>query len=348
MFIHHILWFKSLIHLKEACAHGSRWARKEETPLSKTAEKQPNCFVLLSLWGFYTQKHGGRGFQRGETKLHLRGIERSQIQPFCWYTLGSQAQALHTMQHPQPSCVDQLGPPFVGYFLYSPHPSRHKGPLQVALSLCESYQLQTANGVLQCWEVVDSICLVPFFKFFFFWCQKSRASRIAIQTPCGFTNICCWQGTYPKLWENMKQEVACCEQFTAVGYNIDSQENGFILRNEDFVFSFKVHRCLWGAFTVKCYRCLPSANGEFLETICVTFLLKSVCRLSWLRLVLTCNRAECTAVEGAVCSLCCVSCCGNGGELHLYTWLPLSEGEMKGSPRGKHKDRRIGKRLRGA
>lgn len=42
----------------------------------------------------------------------------------------------------------------------------------------------------------------------------------------------------------MKQEVACCEQFTAVGYNIDSQENGFILRNEDFVFSFKVHRCL--------------------------------------------------------------------------------------------------------
>lgn len=256
MFIHHILWFKSLIHLKEACAHGSRWARKEETPLSKTAEKQPNCFVLLSLWGFYTQKHGGRGFQRGETKLHLRGIERSQIQPFCWYTLGSQAQALHTMQHPQPSCVDQLGPPFVGYFLYSPHPSRHKGPLQVALSLCESYQLQTANGVLQCWEVVDSICLVPFFKFFF-WCQKSRASRIAIQTPCGFTNICCWQGTYPKLWENIKQEVACCEQSTAVGYNTDSQENGFILRNEDFVFSFKVHRCLWGAFTVKCYRCFP-------------------------------------------------------------------------------------------
>lgn len=165
MFIHHILWFKSPIHLKEACAHGSRWARKEETPLSKTAEKQPNCFVLLSLWGFYTQKHGGRGFQHGETKLHLRGIERSQIQPFCWYTLGSQAQALHTMQHPQPSCVDQLGPPFVGYFLYSPHPSRHKGPLQVALSLCESYQLQTANGVLQwCWEVVDSICLAPFFK----------------------------------------------------------------------------------------------------------------------------------------------------------------------------------------
>lgn len=25
-----------------------------------------------------------------------------------------------------------------------------------------------------------------------------------------------------KLWRNMKQEVACCEQFTAVGYNIDS------------------------------------------------------------------------------------------------------------------------------
>lgn len=36
----------------------------------------------------------------------------------------------------------------------------------------------------------------------------------------------------------MKQEVACCEQSTAVGYNIDSQENGFIFRNEDFPLKY--------------------------------------------------------------------------------------------------------------
>lgn len=38
------------------------------------------------------------------------------------------------MRHPQPSWwarVDELSPPLVRCFLYSPHPSRHKGPPQV-------------------------------------------------------------------------------------------------------------------------------------------------------------------------------------------------------------------------
>lgn len=192
MFIHHILWFKSLIHLKETCAHGSRWARKEETPLSKTAEKQPNCFVLLSLWGFYTQKHGGRGFQHGETKLHLRGIERSQIQPFCWDTLGSQAQALHTMQHPQPSCVDQLGPPFVGYFLYSHILPATKVPCRSHYPFANPISCKPQMGY--CSDVGKWLIQFVWFHFFtsFFGVKKAGRAGYAIQTPCGFTNICCW------------------------------------------------------------------------------------------------------------------------------------------------------------
>lgn len=70
----------------------------------------------------------------------------------------------------------------------------------------------------------------------------------------------------------------------------------------------------------------------------VIYLLKSVLRS---RHNVTCNRAECMAMQPSVCSLCCVFCCGGTVELRLYTWLPLSEGEMKGSPRGTHKDGRI-------
>lgn len=62
MFIRYSLWFKRLIHLKETYAHGSRWARKEETPLSKNFLQQPNYFSPLSLSVFNIDRIGGRGF----------------------------------------------------------------------------------------------------------------------------------------------------------------------------------------------------------------------------------------------------------------------------------------------
>lgn len=115
LFIHYSLWFKWFIHLKETYAHGSRWARKEETPLSKNPIQQPNYFSLLSLSVFYIERNGGRRFNMIKPNCIWEKI-KTQIQPFHCYRLGSESQTQQTIRHFQPSqwahSVDQHSPSF--------------------------------------------------------------------------------------------------------------------------------------------------------------------------------------------------------------------------------------------
>lgn len=52
---------------------------------------------------------------------------------------------------------------------------------------------------------------------------------------------------------------------------------------------------------------------------------------------LTCNRAECAAVEACVCSLCCVSCCGNGASCIFTHGFPSVKAKWRGALRANTK-----------
>lgn len=233
MFIHYSLWFKRLIHLKETYAHGTRWARKEETLLSKNSFQQPNYSSLLSLSVFYIERNGGRGFNMvkpnsiwGEKKDPNTAILLLQT----WLTVIDSANY-------ETSSVFIVGPVLISsvlllcaFFLYVPHPLHRKSPLQVSIILCESYQFQNTHRVLRrCLEVVDSICL-------FLW-QIMRAGY-AIQTSTWIHKHLLLMEKIPKRLTEYGEKVTWCEQFTAVSYNADFQENGCILRN-------KKHSCLF-------------------------------------------------------------------------------------------------------
>lgn len=155
MFIHYSLWFKWIIHLKETYAHGSRWARKEETPLSKNPIQEPNYFSLLSLSVFYIERNGGRSFSMVKPNSIWEKI-KAQIQLFYSYRLGSESQT-------QPSqwthSVDQHNSSFCVLSSLWPT-SSPKVPCRSLLSLANPISSKNTHRALQRGlDVVDSICL---------------------------------------------------------------------------------------------------------------------------------------------------------------------------------------------
>lgn len=121
--------------------------------------------------------------------------------------------------------------------------------------------------------------------------------------------------------------------YTGVHYSSLSRKNDIVVSLRTFCWGKKTTK----KNKIRVARLLSDRMNPLKRVIS---LLKSVL---WSWHSLTCNRAERKAMQPGVCSLCCVFCCEGTVELCLYTWFPLSEGEMKGSPWGTHKDGKIWK-----
>lgn len=174
---------------------------------------------------FYTERNGGRGFNRVKPNS-IRGEKGRQ--PFCCEWFGTQSQMLQTMRHPQ---VFRGGPVLISpvlllcaRFFMSHILSVTKVPCRSLIFPCKSYQFQNTHGVLRrCLEEVDSICLgFFFFSFFQSFFLFSGEQGTPFKHLCGFINICCWWKRYPKRFDGIwSEKVSWSVQFAAVSYGVD-------------------------------------------------------------------------------------------------------------------------------